>query len=232
MTTSKNSGKLALFALVALIGGTAGFGYFSQTAHLSEDKKEVPDAKASKEQLAVLAPKPNDIIVGDTNALVTMVEYSSLSCPHCAHFHEKVLPDLTKNFITPGKVKYVIRHFPLNEPAIKGSVVVECAGQNGLKRENFIKVLFEMQSQWANGDSYIKDLRQIASVGGIDSAVFDGCMNDKDIETRILTMRKEAEETLHVSSTPTLFIEGKKYEGEPSVQGFSAALKAALPSAK
>lgn len=226
MAKALNGGKLALILLVVLIVGAAGFGYMNQTSQLSDKEKDAPvDA-------ALLAPKPNDIILGDNNALVTMVEYSSLSCPHCAHFHEKVLPTLEKEFITPGKVKLVIRHFPLNEPAIKASEVVECAGQNGLKRENFIKVLFDMQEQWAFNDDFLKNLKQIALVGGIDSAAFESCTTDKAIETRILEMRETAGSKLHVGSTPTFFIEGVKLEGDPTVENFRKALQEAAPKTK
>ncbi len=230
MATSKNAGKLVIFALVALIGGAAGFGYFTQNAKMEDAPK--PATAATAEQKQILAPKPSDIILGDNNALVTIVEYSSLSCPHCAHFHQEILPALDKEFITTGKVKMVLRHFPLNDPAIKASEVVECAGQNNLKRENFMKVLFEMQQQWAYNDTYVKDLKQIASVGGLDSATFDSCLADKGLETRILTMRQEAETKLQVSSTPTFYIDGEKYTGEPSVDGFRDAIKAALAGKK
>ena len=229
MATSKNGGKLILFVLVALIGGATGFGYFT---HATPPKETPKDASSTPAQHEILAPKPSDIILGDNNALVTMVEYSSLSCPHCAHFHETVLPTIEKEFITPGKLKLVVRHFPLNDPAVKGAQIVECAGQNGLKRESFVKVLFDMQAQWAFSDAFVKDLKQIALVGGIDSAAFDSCLSDKTIETRVLTMRQEAETKLGVNSTPTFYINGEKFTGEPSVDGMRGAISAALAGGK
>ena len=232
MATTKNSGKLAIFALVALIGGAAGYGYFSQTAQLSNKEKpaEAP-ATLGKDAAAILTPKPTDIILGDNNALTTVVEYSSLSCPHCGHFHEAIWPTLEKDFVTTGKVKWVVRHFPLNDPAMKASELVECAG--GDKRANFIKVLFQMQPQWAFDEAgYLKDLKQIASVGGVDSAQFDSCVADKSLETKILTMRQEAEDKLGVKGTPSFFINGTLFTGEPTVDGLSAALKAAAEPAK
>jgi protein-disulfide isomerase len=222
MAVMSPSTKLILFVLVAVVGGAAGFGYFSQASKLSEGS---PEAQVIEQK--ALTAKPNDIIIGDNNAIVTMVEYSSLSCPHCAHFHEKILPALTKEFITTGKVKLVVRHFPLNEPAIKGALTVECAGMNGLKRENFLKVLFSMQDKWAFSESFAKDLKQIALVGGIDSAAFDSCSNDKDLENRILAVRQEAATQLKVTSTPTFFINGIKYEGEPTIEGFRAIINKA-----
>lgn len=242
MKTTKNSGKLVLFTLVAVAGGLAGFGYFNQAAKLDDSSEhahaasstpaDTHEAPAATIDTAILEINPKDVVLGDANAPVTVVEYSSLTCPHCANFHTTVLPDLQKNFIDTGKVKLVVRSFPLNEPAMRGSMIIECAGQNGLKRENFIKALFEMQAQWAFSEGYIKDLKQIALVGGMDSASFDSCLNDKELEARILTSRHEAESKLAVSSTPTFFINGKKYEGQPSVGAISAALEAANSAAK
>lgn len=228
MAKKSGGGKLILIALVALVAGAAGFGYLNQTSKLSGEET----APAKLEQ-ALLAPKPNDIIIGDINALATLVEYSSLSCPHCAHFHEKVLPTIEKEFISTGKVKLVLRHFPLNEPALRGAQIVECAGNNGLKRDSFAKVLFSMQSQWAfNEGSFLKDLKQIALVGGIDSATFDSCIADKELETGLLTARKEAEEKLAITGTPAFFLNGEKFQGEPSVENFRKALQDATAEAK
>lgn len=226
MAKTTGSGKLILILFVALIGAAAGYGYFSQTAKLSDEPSVEKTAEAPVDQ-ALLTPKPNDIIIGDNNAIVTMVEYSSLSCPHCANFHETILPTLEKEFITTGKAKLVVRYFPLNEPALKASQVVECAGKTGLKRESFIKVLFDMQQQWAMSESFLKDLKQIALVGGMDSATFDSCVADKDSETQILAARQEAGTKLNIEATPTFFINGMKYEGEYSVAGFRKALEGA-----
>jgi protein-disulfide isomerase len=229
MATSKNSGKLIIFALVALVGGAAGFGYFKQSAQLSATAKSDP---LTAEQMAILTPKPSDIIIGDNNALTTIVEYSSLTCPHCAQFHTGVLPLLQKEFISTGKVKLVVRHFPLNEAAMRASQIVECAGQNNLKRENFLKVLFDMQAQWAFSEAYLQDIKKIALVGGIDSAAFDSCMSDKALETRVLTMRQEAQEKLEIKSTPSFFIDGQKLEDTPTIESFRKALESAARPSK
>lgn len=224
MANTSHGGKIIIFVLVALVLGAAGYGYFSQTAQLKDKPKEKAPVAIDA---TLLAPQPNDIILGDNNALVTLVEYSSLTCPHCAHFNADVLPTIDKEFIATGKVKLVLRHFPLNEPALKAAQVVECAGNNGLKREGFIKVFFDMQAQWAFGESFLKDLKQIARVGGIDSAAFDSCINDKELEARILNTRQVAETKLGVNSTPSFFLNGEKFTGEPSVDGFRKALTAA-----
>ncbi len=217
--------KIIACIVIAAIGAAAGFGYFKQSAALTESQ-EKPAAQAAANP-HVLAPRPTDIIYGDVNALVTIVEYMSMSCSHCAHFHQSTLPDLEKEFITTGKAKLIVRHFPLNEPAMRGSMVVECAGKNGLDPKSFIKVLLEMQNKWAFSEDYLKNLKQIALVGGIDSAAFDSCLADKPLEATILTSRKEGEEALKIDSTPFFFINGVKYEGDRTIEGFRAAIAAA-----
>jgi protein-disulfide isomerase len=242
-----SGGKIAAIILVLLVGAAAGFGYFKQNAALTEPDTQTTttqDAAAKDEQAAAEQPvtpelisaaltiNSNDIVRGDTAAPVTIFEYSSLSCPHCAHFHVEVLPALEKEFIADGKVKLVIRHFPLNPPALKGAVLVECAGQNGLKREAFMKTLFDMQSKWAFDKGFEKSLKQIASVGGIDSATFDSCMADKSLEDRILVVRQEGEAALKINSTPAFYINNVLYEGPRTADGFRTAISDALKAAK
>lgn len=223
MAKSSTGFKLIAILVVATIGAAMGFGYFKQSAVL-EDSQAKTTAKISG---TTLNPRPADIIVGDVNALVTIVEYMSLSCNHCADFNQKVLPELEKEYITPGQVKLVVRHFPLNEPALKAAMLTECAGQNGLERKSFVKVLFDMQEKWAFTQDYLKNLKQIALVGGIDSASFESCMTDKDLEAEILTSRKEGEEQLKITGTPAFFINGAPYEGERTAAGFRTAIEAA-----
>lgn len=224
-----NGGKLALVLLILLVVGVAAIGYFKQSSDLtSASEAHAGDtATSGKIDPALLVVKPSDIIIGDVNALVTIVEYSSLSCSHCAHFHAQTLPDLQKEFITPGKVKLVVRHFPLNEPAIRGSQLVECAGNNGLSRASFLKVLFDMQAQWAFSDGFMADLKRIALVGGMDSAALESCMADKDLETQILLTRQEAGDGLGIDGTPSFFINGVKLQAGPSIEEFRKAIKTA-----
>jgi protein-disulfide isomerase len=233
MPMKSHKGKIIALVVLLLIAGVGGFGYFKQANHLETEEKasEVATA-AAQTDLSVLTMRPNDIIVGDVNALVTIVEYSSLSCSHCQHFHQKVLPDIQKEFITPGKVKLVIRHFPLNDPALKASTLVECAGAKGNQRSSFLEVLFENQAKWAFSDDFMKNLKQIALVGGIDSAAFESCMADKDLENRILMGRIEGAQKLGITSTPTFFVNGTKVIGASSIDVMRTSINAALEKTK
>lgn len=224
MAAKKSSGKLIAILVVALIGGIAGYGYVNQATTLQEKEAVAEANAASQPDGALLAVKPTDITLGDPNALVTVVEYVSLSCTHCADFHSKVISKITESFITTGKAKVIVRHFPLNAPALAGAKLVECAGNNGLDRSNFVKVLFDMQTKWAFDENYLKNLKPIALVGGVDSAAFDSCMADKDLETRLISDRQEAADKLKINSTPTIFVNGTEYTGERAADAFGAAL--------
>ena len=228
MATKSFSGKLIAIILILLVGAAACYGYFKQEIVMSESEAKNP-AKAIDTSMLVV--KPTDIVLGDMNALTTIVEYMSLSCSHCAHFHETVLPDIQKEFITTGKVKLVLRHFPLNPPAMIGAQVVECAGNDGKDRATLIKVLMQMQPKWAYDDNYIKNLKQIVAADGIDSAAFDSCMKDKTLETRLLTDRKDAETKLGIDGTPAFFINGVKYDGDRNIEGFRTAITDAAKDA-
>lgn len=229
-TTTPHGSKNLIIVIVLIVAAAAGFGYFTQSEELRE-----ADAKAIETAAAKPAPKPlpaathaiftaraGEIVIGQEAAPLTIVEYASLSCPHCADFHQKVLPQLKKEYIDTGKVKLVFRHFPLNEPALRGAQVVECAG--GAQRIALLKTLFETQKQWAFEAKFFDNLRQIAGVGGIDGARFDGCMTDKSIENRILSVRMEAAQLLHVEHTPSIFVHGKKIEGEATFEAVREAI--------
>lgn len=224
-----SNGKLALIVVALLVGGTAWFGYSNQSKELSNPDDAA--AQTAEQEIAAEAPKPNagvfkpaknDIIFGQASAPITILDYSSLSCPHCAHFHAQVLPKLQKKYIDTGKAKLVFRHFPLNAPALRAAQLVNCADEK--QKPNFLKVLFELQPQWAFTESFIQQLKQIASVGGIDSAQFDSCIADKTGESAVISTRNRAAEEAKVNATPTFFINGVKLDDAPEMDAFDAAI--------
>ena len=174
---------------------------------------------------AVAAPRPDDMVLGRANAPIEVVEYASLTCPHCAHFHTDVLPELEQEFIVPGAVKLIVRHFPLNEPALEAAKLVECAGSTGASRANFMKALFSMQQQWAFTQNYLEELKKIAMVGGIDSAAFESCKNDAELTSRIVSMRQQASQLLQVNSTPSFFINGAPLNNSPEIDHLREAIR-------
>lgn len=181
----------------------------------------------------LLQQQDGDMVLGDAKAPVTIIEYSSLSCPHCADFSKNVLPGLTKKYIDEGKVKLVHRDFPLNEPAFRASLLAHCAGEKDQKRYfNFTKVLFETQENWAFHKNFLERLSNIGKLGGISGDTFDKCMEDKGLSDKILGMKQSAVKELDVNATPTFYINGEKYTNAYSVEAFSAAIDKQLGGAK
>lgn len=178
----------------------------------------------------VYKPADMDIVTGKDSAPVVLVEYASLSCPHCAHFFTTVLPELTTKYIDTGKVKLVYRHYPLNDPALKAAELVQCAEPD--RRHTFVKVLFTTQMKWAYDASYRDSLSNIAALGGMDRLKFESCMNDKSIEKSVLSVAKEASDDYKINSTPSFFINNKPYKDNHDVASMSKAIDAALAAAK
>ncbi len=223
--------KIIIAAVVVIVAGAAWFGYSQQTEHLNNpdlaaaQQAEVAAAEqAPSPRAKVFDAQPGDIVLGKDDAAITIIDYSSLSCPHCAHFHLNVLPNLRKTYIDSGKAKLIYRHFPLNAPALRAAQLVNCAAP--AKREKFLQVLFDLQQQWAFNEAYVVQLKEIAKVGGMDSAQFDACIADEDIEAQIITTRKRGAEEAGVNSTPAFFINGVKLAEAPEMDAFDDAIAA------
>jgi protein-disulfide isomerase len=183
-----------------------------------------PAADAAK----LLAVAPDDRILGKKDAPVTIIEYASLTCPHCAHFTTEVLPKIKEKWIDSGKVRLVLRDYPLDEPAMRAAMVARCAPP--ARFYAFIDTLFADQQQWVLAKDYKAALARLALLGGMSKAQFDNCLADKAGEDKVLQSRLAATQQLGVNSTPTFFINGAKFEGDPSVEGFDAALGRAAGS--
>lgn len=163
-----------------------------------------------------------DFVLGDPKAPITMIEYASLTCPHCASFHNNILPSIDADFIKTGKVKLVFRDFPLDGVGLRAAALARCAGPE--RYHGFIKVLFRSQAEWATSPNPITALERIAKLGGIDEAKFAACVRDETLLDQILAVRQEAERTFQVNSTPTFIIQGRKYTGSLTLDGLREIL--------
>lgn len=174
----------------------------------------------------ILKVRPTDVTIGNADAPVTMVEYASLSCHHCADFHKNMLPKLKKDFIDTGKVRLVLRQFPTNKPALEGAMLVRCLDpQLGLK---FEEVLFEMQENWAFTMSSRDALEKIAAVGGVGKEQFNACLDDKAAEEALLKELMSARDNLKIEGTPTFFINGKLVPASNDYQAYVTAINEAI----
>jgi protein-disulfide isomerase len=190
---------------------------------------QAPAAPPSATEMAkLLAVAPDDRILGKQDAPVTIIEYASLTCPHCAHFTTEVLPKIKEKWIDGGKVRLVLRDYPLDEPALRAAMIARCAPP--ARFYAFVDTLFADQQQWVLAKDYKAALARLALLGGMSKTQFDNCLADKSGEDKVLQSRLAATQQLGVNSTPTFFINGAKFEGDPSVEGFDAALGRAAGS--
>jgi protein-disulfide isomerase len=171
----------------------------------------------------------DDRILGNPDAPITIIEYASMTCPHCAHFQDEVLPEIKKQWIDTGKAKLVLRDFPLDEEALRAAMIARCAPPD--RYYAFADTFFAAQSKWVGSHDYREALARLARLGGMSKEEFDTCLRNKRLEDSIVQSRFVASKELDVNSTPTFFINGTKYTGAPTVQDFAANLQAALPDA-
>ena len=168
---------------------------------------------------------PDDRILGKADAPITIVEYASLTCPHCAAFARDTLPKIKAEWIDPGKAKLVFRDFPLDGSAVKAAVLARCAPPD--KFYGFIDVLFSSQESWARNPDPTPGLARIAKLGGMSEEQFNACMADSALQDKVLASRLTAEKEYKVESTPTFFINGTKLTGALPYEQFDEALKKA-----
>jgi len=184
------------------------------------------EAAGPRPQLAgaetALGLTPDDRILGNPNAPNTIVEYASLTCPHCAHFENDVLPELKKKWIDTGKAKLVLRDFPLDEPALRAAMIARCAPPD--KFYAYIDTFFAAQEKWVMARDYRDALARLVKLGGMSKEEFDNCLKDAALENKIVEGRLIASKELDVNSTPTFFINGTKFAGAPTVEEFDRVL--------
>ena len=162
-------------------------------------------------------------VLGDAAAPVEMIEYSSLTCPHCAAFHAEKLPELKKKYIDTGKLRLIQRDFPFDRLGAMGAMMARCA--NPSRYHQFIDVLFQQQAQWTRASDPVGALVGIGKLGGLSEEDFQACMTNEDLLNGILKMRQEGVSQYDISSTPTFIINGEKVVGNQSLEDFEDAIE-------
>lgn len=174
-------------------------------------------AEPDPAELAKAGPD-GDVVLGSEKAPVTIVEYASMTCPHCAHFSETTFPELQKRYIDTGKVRFIFREFPLDALAAAGFMLARCGGKE--KFMPIVETLFAKQREWMV-EKPIEPLRKIAKQFGFTHQSFDECLANQKVLDGIQNVRDRAAEKLGVNSTPTFFINGKKFNGDQSIEAMT-----------
>jgi protein-disulfide isomerase len=171
-----------------------------------------------------------DMSMGDDKAPVTVIEYASMTCPHCAHFQEVTFPELKKRYIDTGKVRYIFREFPLDSLAAAAFMLARCSGQDDkTKYFALIDTMFLQQRQWAV-EKPLPPLLAIAKQAGFTQQSFDACLTNQKVLDGIESIRQRAVNQFKVESTPTFFINGTKFPGALSIEDMAKAIDPFLKS--
>jgi protein-disulfide isomerase len=171
-----------------------------------------------------------DMALGPANAPVTITEYASMTCPHCAAFNAEVFPKIKSTYIDTGKIRYVFREFPLDIKAAAGSMLARCIAKDDAgKYFAVVDMLFKQQSDWVMKNT-TETLTRIGKQAGLSEKAVEDCLKDQALLDKIAADQKYAAEVLKVNSTPTFFVNGDVIKGEASFDEFDKKIKSLLKS--
>ena len=184
----------------------------------SEAHSEILDTSAALEERSL----------GDSNAPLTIYEYSSLGCPHCKAFHKNTLPMVMEEFIDTGKVRLVYRDYPLGNRAMAAAMIARCAPQE--RYFGMLELFFQKQSDWSQSEDAIGALTAVAKFGGLSSDDVMACLQDQDLLNGIRTRAEAGSDEFGIEATPTFIIgdTGEKIEGAMGPDEFRKVLNDAL----
>jgi protein-disulfide isomerase len=208
------------FTTMLSLTGLAALAGFSPLRFISEAMAQAAADVAKPVSLPDMALGPND-------AAVTITEYASMTCPHCAHFSETTFPELKKRYIDTGKVRFIFREFPLDQLAAAGSMLARCAGDG--KYFPMVETLFHEQKTWAV-QKPLPPLLAIAKQAGFTQQTFEQCLANQKLLEDIEKTREIASTKFGVNSTPTFFINGKKQSGALSLEDLEKQIQPYLKS--
>lgn len=214
MALSQNSNgglKLILGLVVAAILAGVGYYYFQQ-------------GTANKPSEAV---KLADNVLGKADAPITIIEYSSMTCGHCATFHNETLPGLKEKYIKTGKVKYIVREYPLDQLATAAFMLGRCLPKKDAYFD-FVDLLYAKQKEWAFVEEPVGALKKLAKQAGFTDESFKTCLDDKNLFAQVLAVKNAGSEEFRIRSTPTFFVNGTRLEGAQPLEEFEKLFKPLL----
>ena len=165
--------------------------------------------------------------IGDSNAKITIRVFSSLTCPHCANFHENIFENLKKEYIDKGIIRFEHHGFPLDLAALNAEIIVRCHSDNN-KKFQLLGEIYKKQSQWAVGSDINvinESIKKISLGSGLSNNKMDDCLNNETTQDEILNERIDAQKKYKIQSTPTIYINEKQYKGEHKYKSFKKAIE-------
>jgi len=187
---------------------------------------EAPKPQGSADMAKLLQPGAlPDEVLGKADAPVTIVEYASMTCGHCAHFANTTFPELKTKYIDTGKVRFILREFPFDPRAEAAFMLARCSKDNYFP---MVEVLFKQQENWAGVQDAKAALLQIAKLAGFSQESFEACLTDQKLLDDVRAVQRRGAEEFGVDSTPSFFINGKMYKGAMSIEEMSAIIDGML----
>ncbi|SDP70567.1 Protein-disulfide isomerase [Phyllobacterium sp. YR620] len=213
-------------AAIALASGQAWAQEAAKPADGTAPVK-APEPAGKIDEAKLMAPGIlKDIVMGKAEAPVTIVEYASMTCPHCAHFATTTLPTIKEKYIDTGKAKLILREFPFDPRATAAFMLARCAPED--RYYPMVEVLFAQQQQWAGVANSVEPLLQISKLAGFTQESFNACLTNQKLLDDVNAARDRGANEFGVNATPTFFINGSKYSGALSVDEMSAIIDGLL----
>lgn len=196
---------------------------------VSEKVAGKPTKKNSEKKKGVDKPLP-EISVGSKDAPVVMINYSSLSCGHCAHFNADILPKVQEKYIKPGYLRIIFRDYPGDQVSLRAHQLAWCKGE--IKYLDFMKILYANQEKWLLADDPVVALKALALKNGIEPEQFEACLKNQELLDQIIALRLDGQKKYNITATPTIIINAKIYQKALSLQELDDIMKPLITSVK
>ncbi len=213
---SPNGGMKLILGLVVAVA-IAGAGYYFYSQQTTKNSAATTDG----------AEKLAENVMGNKDAPITIIEYSSMTCGHCAAFHNDTLPGLKEKYIKTGKVKYIVREFPLDQLATAAFMLGRCLPKKDAYFD-FVDVLYAKQKEWAYAEDRVGSLKKLAKQAGFTDETFQACLDDKKLFAQVLAVKNAGTAEFRIRSTPTFFVNGTRLEGSQPLEEFEKLFKPLL----
>ncbi|URK88305.1 DsbA family protein [Rhizobium sp. RCAM05350] len=190
-------------------------------------KVELPQSEGEVDIAKLMAPGPlPEMAIGKADAKVTIVEYMSMTCPHCARFHNETFDAIKTKYVDSGQVRFVVREFPFDPRAAAAFMLARCAPEG--QYFPMVSMLFKQQETWAAAPNGRDALLQMSKLAGFTQESFEACLTNQKLLDDVQATMQKGDKDFGVKATPTFFFNGKKYSGEMSVDTMSALIDSML----